>query len=244
MSDTTPLSQLVLCIPGPWQDRSELLQRIIEGTKGEYLCAGRLLMHVATRNVFELEHEAADGRMAEAFAAAGPHWRDSAEMAHIGAHRSVVYLLGHGGSQQNVEALMLAAQALLDAGGLGVKVESSGLAHSPQAWRRMCAEFALFSPYKAFVVVVGGRSEAYSCGMHTFGMHDVQVADDDGDEAVQVARTFSWYLYTEHPTIEDGQTFACERDAPVYLVSAGEGVDYGPDSLFTNPYGTWQLRRL
>ncbi|VXB61392.1 hypothetical protein [Massilia sp. 9I] len=244
MSDTKPLAQLVLCIPGPWSDRSELLQRIIAGSKGDYLFAGRLLMHVQTKHVFELEHEAADERMAQAFAAAGPHWRDAPEMAAIGSHRSVVYLLGHGGSDQNVQALMLAAQALLVAGGLGVKVESSGLAHAPQAWRRMCAEFALFSPYNAFVAVVGGRREAYSCSMHTFGMHDVQVFEEDSAEAVEVARTFSWYLYTEHPIIKEGQTFACAPDAPVYVVSAGKGVDYGPDSLFANPYGTWQLRRL
>lgn len=244
MSDTKPLAQLVLCVPGPWSDRSELLQRIIEGTKGEYLFAGRLLMHVPTKHVFDLEHEAADERMAQAFAAAGPHWRESAEMAAIGTHRGVVYLLGHGGSDQNVQALMLAAQALLDAGGLGVKVESSGLAHSPTDWRRMCAELHLFSPYKAFVVIAGGRHEAYSCGMHTFGMHDVQVFEDDGAEAVHVARTFSWYVYTERPEIRDGQSFACEQGAPGYRVSNGEGVDYGADSLFSNPYGTWQLRRL
>lgn len=244
MNDTVALPQLILCIPGPWRDRTQFLQRLIEGSKGEYVSAGVLLMHIATKNVFEVEFHPRDEKVQSAFHSAGPHWRDSAEMARIDSHQSVVYLLGHGGSDKNIQALMLAAQALLDAGGLGVKIETTGLAHSPDAWRRMCSDFALFSPYHAFVIVVTDRDEIYSCGMHSFGMHDVQVVDEDSASARQAAQTFSWYLYAERPTINAGQTFSCDEQSPRYRIFSSEGVDYGPDSLFSNPYGTWQLRRV
>lgn len=39
MDETKALAQLVLCIPGPWEDRGALLERIIRGTKGDYLYA-------------------------------------------------------------------------------------------------------------------------------------------------------------------------------------------------------------
>jgi hypothetical protein len=244
MNDTATLPELVLCVPGPWADRKEFLERVVEGTQGKYMFAGRLLMHVETQTVFEVDFQPRDARMARAFQAAGPHWRDSAAMLDIEGHRSVAYLLGHGGSDRNVQALMLAAQALLDAGGLGVKVESSGLAHAPEAWRESCLQFALFSPYHAFVVAVTGPGEAYSCGMHTFALRDVQVIDDDPASALRTARLFSWYLFTEQPDIRDGQTFSCDAQSPRYRIAAGAGVKYEPGSLFTNPYGAWRLEPL
>jgi len=243
MTEASPLPQLVLCVPGPWEDRSQFLKLLIERTQGAYLFAGQILMHVETNKAFTLEFESRDERMSGAFAAAGHHWRDSEAMHLIDAHRSVAYLLGSGESEKEIAALMLAAQALLDAGGLGVKVENTGVAHSPDSWKTMCSGLHLFSPYKGFVIVVTSSDEAYSCGMHCFGLHDVQVIDADGESALQVARTFSWYLYTERPSISAGQTFACDEHAPAYRISTGEGVDYEPDSMFKNPYGTWKLQR-
>jgi hypothetical protein len=238
------MPQLVLCIPGPWESRQHFLERVIESTDGQYVFAGGVLMHVETKHMFEAEFHARDERMQGAFRSAGHHWRDTPEMLAIGGHRSVVYLLGHGSSDKNVEALMLAAQALLDAGGLGIKIENSGLAHPPADWRDMCSGFAVFSPYRAFVIVVTGGEEAYSCGMHAFGMRDVQVIDEDQENALRTARGFSRYLFTERPTIKDGQTFSCDAQSPGYRITTGEGVEYAPDSLFINPYGTWQLQRL
>lgn len=245
MNDRVALPQLILCIPGPWIDRCQFLQGLTEDTHGRYLVVGDLFKHAGTKSVFDIEFHPRDENMQAAFSSAGPHWRDSPDMARIDAHRSVVYLLGHGGSDDNIRALMLAVQALLDAGGLGVKVESTGLAHSPDAWRSLCADpDALSGVYHAFVVVVSGRREAYSCGMHSFAMHDVQVLGEDRASALQVAQAFCWYLFCECPAIAGGQTFSCDEQSPVYRISSSQGVDYGPDSLFNNPYGTWQLRSL
>lgn len=243
MNDATAPPQLVLCVPGPWEDRSAFLRNLIASTHGEFIGAGMVLMQVGAQDAFGFEFEPHDARMADAFAAAGPHWRDTPDMARIAAHRSVVYLLGKGGSDEGVEALMLAARALLDAGGLGVKVESTGLAHAPDAWRTMCTDIAASSPYRAFVVVVTGIDEASSCGMHTFGMRDVVVEDEDRECALRAAQTFSWYLYTERPHVEAGQTFACDAQAPVYRIAADDRDRYEHGSLFNNPYGMWRLRR-
>lgn len=244
MTNIVPPPQLVLCIPGPWASRPELLAQLLERTAGQYIFAGTVLLHVATKDAFTLEFEARDERMQNAFMSAGPHWRHTPDMERIDDHRSVAYLLSDGGSVQNAGVLMLAAQALLDAGGLGVKVESSGLAHAPDAWRKMCAEIALFSPYRAFVVIVTDQGEGSSCGMHTFGMHDVRVIDDDAANASRVAQAFSWYLFSERPNIREGQTFSRDAQSPAYRISSGDGVDYEDDSLFINPYGTWELQPL
>jgi hypothetical protein len=242
MRDTIASPQLVLCVPGPWEDRSAFLRDLIESTQGQFIGAGAFLMQVGAQDAFQFEFASFDAHMADAFRAAGPHWRDAPDMARIATHRSVIYLLGKGDSDEGVEALMLAARALLDAGGFGVKVESTGLAHAPDAWRTMCTDIAAFSPYRAFVVVVTGAGEACSCGMHTFGMRDVVVEDDDPESALYAARTFSWYLFTERPHVEAGQTFACDAEAPVYRIEADDRDRYEHGSLFNNPYGMWRLR--
>ena len=240
MSESVSLPELVLCIPGPWADRSALVERIVRESEG-YIFAGRVLMNTRTRDTCELQHEARDERMMSAFLAAGPHWRDTPEMARIKDHASVVYLVGYGGSQKNVEALFLAARALLDAGGLGVKIESTGLAHSPAAWRSICDEFYLFSAHRACVLYLTGSDDVYSCGMHNLGMKDAIVENFNAAEAVELLRTFTWYMYTETPTIRSGQTFSVSATAPVYRVVADSGVEYEDGSLFANPYGFWRL---
>ena len=244
MNMTVTPPQLVICVPGPWASRTEFSEQLIRQTDGDYLFVGRLLMHVPTKQMFELEFDSRDERMPAAFAAAGPHWRETPEMARIGTHQAVIYLVGHGGADVDIAPWMHAAQALLQAGGLGIRIESTGLAHAPQAWMTMCSQIYLFSPYRAFVLVVTGTGEASSCGMHTFGMHDVRVIDDDAASASRTAGTFSWYLYTERPDVREGQTFACDAASPGYRIARGPGADYPADSLFNNPYGTWELRRL
>jgi hypothetical protein len=239
MSESVALPETVLCIPGPWADRSELIERIVRGSHG-YIFAGRILMNAQTSDTCELQHEARDDRMLSAFLTAGPHWRNTSEMASIKYHSSVVYLVGHGGSQKNVEALFLAARALLDAGGLGVKIESTGLAHSPAGWRTICDELHLFSAHRACVLYLTGP-EVYSCGMHNLGMKDAIVENFDGPDAVELVRTFTWYMYSEAPVIRSGQTFSVSATAPVYRVLADPGIQYEDGSLFANPYGFWRL---
>ncbi|MBN3727445.1 hypothetical protein [Burkholderia sp. Ac-20379] len=164
----------VLCIPGSWETRADLIAALIHADTG-YLFAGGILMQMESQDAFRVHFESADERMASAFHAAGPHWRDSSEMAAIAQHKSVVYVVDEGGSRARIEALMAAGAALIDAGGLGVKVESSGVAHSPEQWRDYVANVHLLSAYRAFVVTVGSDAP-YTCGMHNFGMKDVRLS--------------------------------------------------------------------
>lgn len=230
----------VLCIPGPWQSRSALLEALIHGNSG-YLFAGQVLMHMETKQACELEFHAHDPRMGAAFRAAGPHWVATPDMQDIDAHASVVYLVINGGTAIQAEALMQAAAALLDAGGLGVKVESSGIAHSPSAWRDLCADLHLFSAHRAYVLYITGP-QVYSCGMHNLGLRDA-IVENDGDtaEAIELIRVFTRYLFTESPIIRAGQTFGTGRDAPTYRLSDDVGPHYEDDSLYANPYGFWRL---
>lgn len=242
MPENTSAPLTVLCIPGPWESRSDLVQAIARGGSG-YIFAGQVLMNMQTKQTCELDFQARDDRMAAAFRAAGPHWVGTPEMQRIADHSAVAYLVVDGGVAMTAEALMQAADALLEAGGLGVKVESSGVAHPPADWRELCAHLHLFSAHRAYVLYVTGP-QVYSCGMHNLGLRDA-IVDNDGDtaEAVELLRAFTRYLFTESPTIRAGQTFGAAQDAPVYRLLDDPGPGYEDDSLYANPFGFWRLVR-
>jgi Domain of unknown function (DUF4261) len=242
MSDMSGVPEAVICVPGPWNDHSELIRALMQGAS-DFIFAGRVLMNMKTQEVCELVFESPDKRMLSAFLAAAPHWAQTPEMAKIENHRSVAYLVGHGGSHKNFAALMLAANALVKAGGYGVKIESTGLAHSPAAWTKICDELHLFSAHRACVLYLTG-DDAYSCGMHNLGLKDVIVDNFNPSEAVELLRTFTWYMYTEQPTIRMSQTFSISPTAPVYRILEDRGVTYDEGSLFSNPYGFWRLEAV
>ncbi|OEZ49349.1 MULTISPECIES: DUF4261 domain-containing protein [Janthinobacterium] len=240
MHHTLPAPQLVLCIPGPWADHDALRQAIMH-SDDSYLFAGSVLMHMESGFSCTVVQEHADPRMPHAFAAVGYHWRDTPSMQLIGTHRTVVYLEGQGGSRPNAEAMMLAASCLLQAGGFGVKVESSGIAHAPDAWLHFTQHLQMFSAHTALVAYVGDADNCYTCGMHNLGLHDAIITRHDCESPAQVLHTFTHYLFSETPSIQDGQTFRAAADAPRYRVHAADGQPYPDDDLFSNPYGIWRL---
>lgn len=239
-SDLKP--EMVLCIPGPWTGHAELVHAVAKHSTG-YILAGRVLATVESDFSCEVVHETADHNMAKSFNAAGPHWRGTPEMNEIAGHSSVVYLVGTGGSRHSAEGLMLAALALLSAGGSGVKVESTGLAHSPSAWKEICTSLHCLSAHRALVVFVS-CTEPHSCGMHNLGLRDaITDASADLGQDIELLRAFTFYLYSESPTIVSGQTFSLGAGEPIFRILDHPGWDYDGDALFTNPFGAWKLAR-
>ena len=232
--------EIVLCIPGPWENRSEFVERIVKDSGG-YIFAGMILMNIETQESFELEFEGVDERMSAAFEAAGHHWKDTPEMELIASHKSVVYLISKGGSLEAAHSIMEAANGLLKAGGFAVKVESTGLAHPPADWAEQCKYNYLFKSHSSYVVYITDK-ETYSCGMHNFGLPDAIVLSDESDNPAELLRVFTHYLLSESPQINDGQTFSVDSNAPGYRIVESECIDYGEDSLFNNPFGMWRLQ--
>lgn len=232
--------ELVLCIPGPWRDRAELAESLAASETG-HLLVGGVLRDTFDGFACDLVFEGADPELAAAFAKAGPHWAASSAMEAVADHDCVVYLLGKGGSLNAAESMMRAAAALVEAGGLGVKVDSTGIAHGPAYWFDICDKLEQLTAHRALVVYVMGREDVFSCGMHNFGLPDAMTSARDKAAAADMLRTFTRYLLERSPVFEDGHTFSVRDGEPVYRVRRVPARDYGPDSLFNNPYGAWRL---
>ena len=237
---TNPEVEIVLCIPGPWDSQTDLVKRVVKDSGG-YIFAGRVLQKLESEEFFELQLEYPDERMFSAFQAAGPHWKGTPEMELIATHKSVAYLISNGGSLEAAHSIMEAANGLLKAGGFGVKVESTGIAHSPQAWAEQCKYNYLFKSHSSYVVYITDIEYTYSCGMHNFGLPDAITRTSESENSADLLRDFTHYLLSESPQIESGQTFSADADSPVYRIYQSPCIDYGEESLFNNPYGTWGL---
>jgi hypothetical protein len=235
--------RIIFCIPGPWPDLARLASAVARGTQGEYSCQEDVLTHAPTLARYELQLEGHDARMRAAFADVGQDGLDKPHLSAIDHHTSVVYLLGPGGDFFAAEATMHAGQALLRAGGLGLKVETAGKAFAPEAWAELLADEEPGKFYEAFVALVTGHEGAvYSCGLHNVGLRDAacppQVATD---EAVEVITAFIFYLLYDEPLIYPGQTFATEPGARPYRIGERPCTEYPPDDLYHNPYGRYWL---
>ena len=236
----------VLCIPGPWQDHSAFAAAMAEA--GRYLAAGGVLMDLQSQSAFNYTFESADKRMSQAFRAAGPQLSEPL-LKQIERHRSVLYLISFELNLASANALMRAASAVLDAGGLAIKVESAGLAHTSAQWQEFCGTQAEHSAHQAFVVYVSG-STPYSCGMHNLGLFDASCAPHQrqGDailpantnDAVELLRAFNWYQITEAPQLEEGMSFATQQSGPFYHLALAASR-FVPTDPFYNAFGTWQL---
>ncbi|WP_312547826.1 DUF4261 domain-containing protein [Massilia sp.] len=234
---TTP--ELVLCIPGPWENLGVLADEIAASAIG-YSLAGGVLSDSATGFACELALQPADPNLVEDFVKAGPHWARSEAMADIDTHASVAYLVGPGGSRAAADAMMRAGAALIDSGGLGVKVDSTGIAHAPAYWIDMCEQLDQLTAHRALVVYVAG-ADVYSCGMHNFGLPEAVTSARDKTQAADMLRFFTRYLLERAPDLADGHTFSVSEGKPVYRLERVAAIDYGEASLFNNPYGAWRL---
>ena len=244
MSDESSAKVLsVLCIPGPWKSRDELVKAVVESNDGKFLIAGNVLFRPELNEGYDIDVCTADPRMHASFMVGGQHWKDSAEMARIAEHKRVVYIVEeNGGSIEKAARLMHAAIGLLNAGGFGVKVESSGMAHTPDSWRDFAKSIFLDKSLHASHVIYLTGDDCISCGMHILGYKDAIVAEEDAENPVELLQTFTHYMVMEKPVLGDGHTFRTDSKAPRYRMTHEPCTQHDADSLFFNPFGMWRLR--
>src|SRR5204862_5827913 len=117
-------------------------------------------------------------------------------------------LSGPGGSMDEAGAMMQAGAAIVRAGGAGVFIDNSALAHGGQNWLEMTDDGGPDALSFAFVAIVRGRAEVWTMGMHALGLRDVVMkradAEADGLDIVEVIR----YLARGEKPVQDGHVLA------------------------------------
>lgn len=236
-----PEVEIVVGIPGKWQTRSDIVQDIATKSKG-LLFAGMVLIDTATNEPYQLEVYDHDPNLSEAFAIAGRHSLAESDIQSIRSHTFTLYLIAKGGSLEKAQKVLNVGSRLLQAGGIAVKVETTGKAHSAKDWLALTEAHNETALYHAFVTLVGDERGYYSCGMHNLGYRDAFVKGNiTPDGAAHLLQTFLLYVLIETPAIENGHTFSENQHAPRYYLRSAPCETYPSDHTFYNPYGMWEL---
>lgn len=233
-----PAVTVTLRIPGLWAHPGELIERLPEGCRVTE--EGLVLPGEAP---VELGALAADGQFAEVFRSSCRQPPEPDELATVDRYRVNVTLCGPGGSADAARAVTRAAAAVVKAGGAGVFVDNSALAHGGRHWLDLTDDGGPDALSFAFVGIVRGRAEVWTTGMHVLGLRDVVMKRADveagGFDIVEVIR----YLARGDKPVDDGHVIA-DPDGPRFRV-APQGVDERTaGSPMHNPFGRLRLVSL
>ena len=233
--------QTVIGVPGQWANRSDIVTSIASRSDG-YLFAGMVMIKTGETGGFLLNIHDRDPELENAFSIAGRGSLKEQDLNAIGSHTFVLYLGGEGGSINAGKKLLHAANALLKSGGLAIKIESAGIAHSSEQWSAFCARDDIGALLSAYVTYVGGAGVYYSCGMHNLGHSDITVeAKIPPADAARLLHTFAGYLLAENPTLKDRETFSVDVNAPRYRLFHERCARFKAEDLFHNPFGVWKM---
>jgi len=237
-------NEIIVCVPGRWENRTKFLEAVVTSTCGEFMFAGMILAHPKGKDHVELEICDADEQMAEAFEFGGQGKLTDATLDQVAQHKSVVYLHFPVDIVSQKLRLLKFTQVLSKCGGIAVKLETSGIAHEWQKWFELLYSANPFDTYCASAVLVGDESSYYSCGMHNFGLPDAQISNTfDSAEAADLINRFNHWQIVEKPILKSGHTFSLTTNDPHFRLELLKDERHPEDDLFHNPSGLWELQR-
>jgi hypothetical protein len=230
--------KIVIGIPGRWQSRQDLVTSIAKNSNG-YLLAGQVLINAASRNACEVDVHEHDPSLTRAFQIAGRSRLPVGLIDQIARHTFTLYLIGADLSSSGVANMHAFGAAILRSGGIAVKVESAGIAHSAEQWLQRHDNAAL-KLYPLFSTYVGSSNYYYSCGMKNFGCPDSSISNVSSDVAAQTMHSFNRYQLTKLPKLQDGHTFSLSPQSPRYRLTHLP-YGYSADDPLDNPFGRWHM---
>lgn len=212
-----------------------------------------------------VEHEvqARDARMGTSFGASEPRVDPSMradDLQAIERHGCVVYVLsenfGAAAAPGAASSSLALGASLLEAGGVAMKCESSGIAHGRARWLELATDarpegkdgwWALLRAYVQLPIDTG--RDYYTCGLHLLGRPDLiashQSVDANASECARLFHQFAMCLLVECPPkrFASGHTFRCDADTPRFVVRWEPCHGYDEDEFFFNPFGRYRFER-
>lgn len=229
---------IALRIPGQWAGPQELVERLPAGCR---VTAEGLILPDGT--TVELGAMEADDQFAEIFRSSCRQPPSAEELAIVESYTVNVFLSGPGGSLAAARAMMQAAAALVRAGGAGVFIDNSTLAHGGGHWLEMTEDGSPDALSFAFVAIVRGQAEVWTMGMHVLGLRDIVMKRADveveGFDIVEVIR----YLSRSEKPIDDGHLIA-DLSGPRFQAFTADSGDLPAGSPVHNPFGRLKLVSL
>ncbi len=231
MNPPTAAIEIAFRIPGTWAHPGELVERMPPGYQ---LSPNGLILPDGQR--VEIAPMQPDKQFAKIFASSCRRPATDDELERVNRYSVNIGLMGPGGSLDAARTMMEAAAAIVQAGGAGVFIDNSALAHGGEMWLDFSDDGSPDALSFAFVSVVRGKTEAYTMGMHVLGLPEIKMRRADieptGDMIIDVLR----YMCQSDKPVEKDHLLVLESGQPLHVVSKAES-EYPAGSPMHNPFG-------
>lgn len=224
-----------LRIPGRWLHPGNLLERMPDG----FQLTPQLLILPDGAEI-EFNPLPPDDQFAEIFASSCRRPPTDEEIEIVNGYTLNVGLTGPGGSMQAATQMMQAGAAIVQAGGGGVFIDNSALAHGGEQWLSMTEQASPDALSFAFVGIILGRTEVYTMGMQVLGLPNVVMRRSDTDADSEAIIDVIRYLCTSEKSVGEGHLLANEGGA-LFQAEAASDDDFEADSPMHNPFGRLRL---
>ena len=235
MNETNAVVRTTLRIPGNWSHPRELVERMPTDFR---LTPEALIL--PNRTEIEFTPMPPDDQFAEIFKSSCRQPATNGEMAIVNSYTVNVVLTGPGGDIKSALTMMQAGAAVVRAGGAGVFVDNSAVAHGGGKWIEMADDGGAEALSFAFVGIVRGQQDVRTMGMHVMGLPDVVMRRSDLDADGNAIIDVICYLCQGDKPVGDGHLLADEA-GPRFQCTAttDDGMDAG--SPMYNPFGRLKL---
>jgi hypothetical protein len=183
---------------------------------------------------------AADDQFAQIFRSSCRQPATEDELATVDGYTVNILLSGPGGSMQAARTMMQAGAAVVRAGGAGVFIDNSALAHGGQDWLGMTEDGGPDALSFAFVAIVSSQADVWTMGMHVLGLPDVVMKradiEADGLDIIEVIR----YLARGDKPVGDGHVLA-DLNGPRFQAFTQDSAERLAGSPMHNPFGRLKL---
>lgn len=235
MNETVAPVTVALRIPGKWSHPRELVERLPAGCR---VTGEALILPDATEIGFGAG--APDNQFPQIFRSSCRQEATDDELATVAGYTVNIFLSGPGGSMEAARTMMQAAAAIVQAGGAGVFIDNSALAHGGAQWLAMTEDGGPDALSFAFVAIVQGQADVYTMGMHVLGLRDIVMKRADvetgGFDIVEVIR----YLSRGEKPVADGHIIA-DLDGPRFQAFTQDSDKKLAGSPMHNPFGRLKL---
>jgi hypothetical protein len=228
--------EVTLRIPGTWTRPEDFFEHLPPGCH----CNEQGLV-LTDGSEFELHVLPADVDFPRIFAGSCPKSPTRDEQERIENFKVNICLTARGGSIEAAKRIMAGAAAILTAGGAGVFVDNSGIAHGAADWMALFDSADDGGVYWAFVSAIQGDEETYSAGMHVLGFRDAIIPSTGNREFdSRTIHSFLGYTAFSGASLEEGEVVG-DLVLPTFQVHQQAEDRFPTDAPMFNPYGRWRL---
>ena len=177
----------------------------------------------------------ADNKFAQIFRSSCRKPATQKELAIVDAYRVNVTLYGPGGSLEAALKMMQAASVIVQAGGAGVFIDNSALAHGGAAWRAMSEDGGPDALSFAFVAIVRNSNGCLDHGHACVGFSRNLVMSRVEADKFDIIEVIRYVSRGERP-IQHGDLIA-DLDGPRFQRSNKPARTNWPGTPMHNPFG-------